>query len=119
MSNEKELTFTGTIISISPIQNISEKFRKQEFVLSDTDSEYPQFIQFEFHKDKCDKLANYKAGDRVAISYNLNGRQWTNPEGVVKTFNTLVAWRISTVAPQASPSPYDNNANDPSDDLPF
>jgi len=30
----------------------------------------------------------------VRVSFNLKGREWTNKEGEVKTFNTLQAWAI-------------------------
>ena len=27
--------------------------------------------------------------------FNLRGREWTNPEGVVKHFNSIDAWKIT------------------------
>ena len=35
-----------------------------------------------------------KPGDKVDISINLRGREWTNPQGEVKVFNTIEAWKV-------------------------
>ncbi len=119
--NDKPLEFTGTIESISPVQQVSEKFRKQEFVMSDKSSQYPQMIQFELQQDKCDLMKNYVKGSLVTVSFNLKGRNWTNPQGEVKTFNTLSVWRM--VKMQVDGLASSENASGPTtsaaDDLPF
>lgn len=68
-------------------------FRKREFVLS-TDESYPQHILLEFTQDKCELLNTYNVGDNVKVSINLRGREWVNPQGETKYFNTLQAWQI-------------------------
>jgi hypothetical protein len=68
-------------------------FQKREVVVT-TDEQYPQNILIEFVKDKCDLLDNYKADDQVQISINLRGREWINPEGEAKYFNSVQGWRI-------------------------
>ena len=89
------MEFTGTIKRIGDTQVVSDKFSKREFTVVDKpESEYPQTIQFELHKDKCDVIDSFKAGDMVRVSFNLKGREWTNKEGEVKTFNTLQAWAV-------------------------
>ena len=71
----------------------------------------------------------YQVGQDVKIAFNLRGREWVNPEGVAKYFNSLSGWRIeavqsSTPPPMAPPEnleQVDNTnkeANEP-DDLPF
>ena len=37
-------------------------------------------------------------GDEVEISFNLKGRKWTDPQGSIKYFNTLQAWRLDKKA---------------------
>ena len=32
--------------------------------------------------------------DQIEVSFNIRGREWTSPQGEVKYFNTLEAWRI-------------------------
>jgi hypothetical protein len=83
-------------------------------------------------QDKCELLDAYKVGDNVKIDINLRGREWTNPQGEVVYFNSIVGWRIGKVqgdAPvqgQAPPmpaaqtfAPADNFKEEEHDDLPF
>ena len=131
---------TGTVKLISETQQISEKFSKREFVVSETSSMYPQDILFQATQDKCSLLDSVKVQDQIEVSFNLKGREWTSPTGEVKHFNTLEAWRIEkagqgSVIPPDGPSPMSlgsepvatmsasNNATsestEESDDLPF
>ncbi len=73
---------------------VSEKFSKREFVIKDTGSMYPQDILFQLTQDNCKQLDYHKVGDPITVSFNLRGREWTSPQGEVRYFNTLDAWRI-------------------------
>jgi len=54
------------------------------------------------------------------VSFNLRGREWTSPQGEVKYFNTLDAWRIEKVeAVNMSPSDAVTPVTNEADDLPF
>lgn len=84
----------GRIKSIDDTKTYgSNGFKKRELILI-TDEQYPQQLAIEFIMDKCDVLNAYKAGTDVEIGINLKGREWTNPEGEVKYFNTIQGWRI-------------------------
>ena len=85
----------GTVVNVTPLQQISDKFRKQDFTIKTFDEKYPQFLTFQVVNDKCDLVANLNAGDVVEVNYNLRGREWKSPEGVTKYFNTIEAWSIS------------------------
>ena len=107
-------------------------FRKREIVVT-TEEQYPQHIMVEFVQDKTDLLNNYQVGQSVKISINLRGREWVNPQGETKYFNSIQGWRIENLqgaAPQGAPDlppppPADNfepatNLNtEDHDDLPF
>lgn len=85
----------GTIERIEDEKQITDKFKKREFVIiTEKDTDYPQFISLECTQDKCSLLDSFTVGSEVKVSINVRGRNWTNPEGIVKTFNTLQAWRI-------------------------
>jgi len=71
----------------------SNGFRKREVVVTTTE-QYPQSIMIEFVQDKTDLLNSYAVGQDVKISINLRGREWTNPQGEVKYFNSIQGWRI-------------------------
>ena len=59
---------------------------------------YPQDILFQAVQDKCGMLDGIQPGEQVEVSFNLRGREWTSPQGEVRYFNTLDAWRIEKVA---------------------
>ncbi len=119
---------TGKIKLINDEQTFGASgFRKREVVIT-TNEQYPQMLMVEFVQDKCDLLNNYNVGQDVKIAINLRGREWVNPEGVAKYFNSIQGWRIEnlqTEAPQGSELPplealetTDLSDNEP-DDLPF
>lgn len=120
----------GKIKVISAEQQISATFKKKELVVT-TDEQYPQSIMIEFTQDKADLLNNYSVGDAVKVSINLGGREWVNPQGETKYFNSIRGWRIEKLvsdAPtqQAPPmpstatfAPATNINEEEADDLPF
>ena len=84
----------GEIKLINETQTFgSNGFRKRELVVT-TDEQYPQMILIEFVQDKCDVLNNYQVGQNVIVSINLRGREWINPQGETKYFNSIQGWRI-------------------------
>ena len=83
----------GKVKLINPTQEVSASFKKRELVVT-TDEQYPQHILIEFAQDKCDILDNYQVGQNVKVSINLRGREWVNPQGEIKFFNSIQGWRI-------------------------
>jgi hypothetical protein len=79
----------------------SNGFRKREVVVT-TEEQYPQHIMVEFVQDKCDLLNSYKAGQQVKISINLRGREWVNPQGETKYFNSIQGWRVEALQGETS-----------------
>jgi len=109
---------TGKLKKIDPIVQVSEKFSKREFVITDESSQYPQDILFQSVQDKCSLLDACNVGDVVQVSFNLRGREWTSPTNEVKYFNTLEAWRIeggqtSAPASASAPASQANNTSAP------
>ena len=68
-------------------------FRKREVVIT-TQEQYPQHLLVEFIQDRCELLDSFNVGESVKISINLRGREWENPEGEIKYFNSIHGWRI-------------------------
>lgn len=88
------MDITGKIKMLGETQTFgSQGFRKRELVVT-TEEQYPQHIMIEFTQDKCDLLNNYKVGEAVKVSINLRGREWVNPQGETKYFNSIQGWRI-------------------------
>lgn len=128
----------GTLIIIKDTQQVSEKFKKREFVVkTDESSPYPQLIPLQFTQDRCSNLDSMKQGDQVKVEFYIKGREWTSPQGEVKHFLSLDAWSIDKVGssseasslssdegnipPPPAPVNFENDSkgNDPEDDLPF
>jgi len=86
----------GTIKKISDVQTFASGFQKREMVIL-TEEQYPQPINIEFLQDKSDLVNNYKEGEKVKVSINIRGREWTSPQGEVKYFNSITGWRIEKV----------------------
>ncbi|WP_298494293.1 DUF3127 domain-containing protein [uncultured Algibacter sp.] len=79
----------------------SNGFRKREIVVT-TEEQYPQHIMVEFVQDKTDLLNSYKVGQQVKININLRGREWVNPQGETKYFNSIQGWRIEALQSEAA-----------------
>ncbi len=92
---------TGTLKVLNPTVQVSEKFSKREFVVTESSSMYPQDIQFQLTQDKCSMLDGFNINDQIDVSFNLRGREWTSPQGEVKYFNSLDAWRIDRAGANA------------------
>ena len=109
---------TGTLKVIKDTVQISEKFSKREFVVSENSSMYPQEISFQAAQDKCSLLDSFGLGQEIEVSFNLRGRAWIPNDGSdTKYFNTLDAWRIEAVGgASVTPPPLESKQID---DLPF
>jgi len=105
-------------------------FRKRELVIT-TEEQYPQTIMIEFVQDKTELLNAYKVGQDVKVSFNVRGREWVNPQGETKYFNSIQGWRIENISapagggsvPPMPPTdafePANNYNEEEHDDLPF
>ena len=91
----------GKVKVVGSTVAINEKFSKREFVVIDDTNMYPQDIQFQLTQDKCNLIDSLAIGDEVEVSFNLNGREWVNPKGESKFFNTLDVWKISKIGSNA------------------
>lgn len=111
---------------------VTESFRKREFVVEYIDGNpmYPQYLKFQLIQDKCDALDGFEVGAMVDVSFNLKGREWKSPQGEIKYFNSLDAWRLSPIQenagggadappPPLPPEAIDVSEMNDSDDLPF
>ncbi len=121
----------GRIKTIGETQTFGNNgFRKREIVIT-TEEQYPQHIMVEFVQDKTDLLNTYQVGQQVKVNINLRGREWVNPQGETKYFNSIQGWRIEAIQSETSTEnmppvppadafePATDLNEDDHDDLPF
>jgi uncharacterized protein DUF3127 len=110
----EKMNISAKIIEIFETTKVTETFKKREFVVEYSENpQYPEFVKFEFIQEKCDLLDNYAVGDEVEISFNLKGRKWTDPQGTVKYFNTLQAWKLDK---KSAAAPAEGNTAPPAEE---
>ncbi len=114
---------SGTLKVLKETTAVNDRFKKREFVLTDNSSQYPQHISFQLTQDRCNLLDGTQEGDSITVHFNLRGREWTSPQGEIKYFNSLEAWKIekgsgSGNSSQGEPE-YETHPPREKDDLPF
>lgn len=74
----------------------SNSFKKRDLVIT-TIEQYPNDIIIQFTQQRCDLLNNLQVGQNVKVYINIKGREWTNPQGEIKYFNTIEGWKIEVI----------------------
>ncbi len=88
----------GKIIEISAVKQITEAFKKREFVIEYSEGgKYMEYIKFELAQDKVSLMDEFNEGDTIEVAFNLRGRAWEK-NGEKTYFNSLQAWKIKKVA---------------------
>lgn len=120
---------SGKLIEIFPENQVSDRFRKQEFVVEKTEqtntSAFTDYVKFQLTQDRTSLIKPYKIGDDVKVFFNIRGNRW-NSKGTVNYFTNLDAWKIELLSSakedaSAPPAPFDAADEIPGgfDDLPF
>ena len=113
---------TGRIHALGDTKQVTERFRKREFVVELADNpRYPQYVQFQLTGDRCENLDGFDVGDSVRVEFSLRGREWKSPRGEVKYFNSLDVWTLERVGAGAGDEPpmFDDVPPPADDDVPF
>lgn len=120
---------TGKLIVKEDTVNISDKFRKREFVIDVPNERNPDWndtVKFQTTQDRVDLIEPFNIGDELKVAFNIRGKKWER-DGRVNYFTNLEAWRIDKVDaaggsnPSAAPMPDQPEALPPEgeDDFPF
>ena len=121
---------TGKVIDISPVNQVSDKFRKREFVIEKKEAGgaavFVDYIKFQLVQDKCDLINESFINEEIRIWFNLKGNKWER-DGKINYFTNLDAWKIEKVSAQGRDMNSSQNItledippeNDEMSDLPF
>ena len=84
----------GIVVQVNPTQTVgANNFKKATMWIETIGEQYPQTLEIEFVKEKADEIQSVASGSEITIQINLKGRQWTNPQGETKVFNTIQGWK--------------------------
>jgi hypothetical protein len=113
----------GELIKIYPLQIVSERFQKREFVVRIEDgSPYPPEILCVLTQNKCDLIDGLREGEMIEFRASVKGRKWQRtPSDEPKWFNSVEVFQVKKASasiseempppdyiPEESSSPYDN-----------
>ena len=92
---------TGKVIDILPVNQVSDKFRKREFVIERKETGgtalFIDYIKFQLLQDKCELINESFMNEEVKVTFNIKGNRWER-EGKVNYFTNLDAWKIERIA---------------------
>ncbi len=117
------MDFTGKIIFALPaksgLKKNGESWKSQEFVIENTEGQYPKKMCFNvFGEDKI-KSFDIKLGEELKVSFDIDAKQWQD-----RWFNSINAWKVERVGATATNEPQPNTTaaspkNDDDSSLPF
>ncbi len=88
---------TGKVIDISPVNQVSDKFKKREFVIEKKETGgaavFIDYVKFQLVQDKVDLINESFLNEDVKIWFNLKGNKWER-DGKINYFTNLDAWKI-------------------------
>ncbi len=126
-----EYQIAGKVAEVYPVNRVSERFRKREFVIEHKDSSSGQafvdFLKFQLTQERCDLIDESWLRQEVTVTFNLKGNRWEKNGMVnyITNLNALSVVRGATVTDggeQTAPLPGLEDAPPPDpelDDLPF
>jgi len=126
-----EYQIAGKVAEVYPVNRVSERFRKREFVIEHKDSSSGQafvdFLKFQLTQERCDLIDESWLRQEVTVTFNLKGNRWEKNGMVnyITNLNALSVVRGVAVAEggeqtAALPKLEDAPSPDPElDDLPF
>ena len=92
-----ELTISGRIVSVLPLQQGESKagkpWQKQEYIL-DTGGQYPKKVCFSLFGDSITKFP-LQVGQDVAVSIDIESREWNS-----KWYTEVRAWNVTYASQQ-------------------
>lgn len=113
---------TGKLIEKFEEKQVTDKFKKREFVIEKTENNFSDQIKFQLVQDKTNLIDPFQIGDDLKIQFNIRGNKWKD-----NFFVNLQAWRIENISNQSTgtneemppPPEKDLPPAEDYDDLPF
>jgi len=93
------LEVTGKLLVKYDTNQVSEKFKKREFVIELAEeingNTYTNYAKMQLVQNKCEIIDRFKEGELVKVSFNIKGNRWER-DGKVNYITNLDAWRVES-----------------------
>jgi hypothetical protein len=114
---------SGKLIDKQEVIQISDKFRKCEFVLEKrNENDFTDYVKFQLTQDRTNLIKRFNIGDILTVSFVIRGNRWEK-EGKVSYFTNLEALKIEKFGEEpeisVAEAPPPEESSLPDDDLPF
>lgn len=87
---------SGKVHHIGSKQTFNKGFTKKEFVVQVEGGKYPQFIKFDFIKEKIDLIQGIRLGSDVKVYFNIRGSEYND-----KYYVNLEGWKVEVETQEA------------------
>ncbi len=94
----------GIVLAVFDEQQITEKFKKREFILEVANGAYTEKIKFQLANEKCSLIAGYMQGLEIKVFFNIKGSS-SDKNGTTMYFTNLDAWKIEQLTAHQMPTP--------------
>ena len=89
---------SGTLYEKFDVVQVSDRFRKQEFVVktettTNSGHQFEDFVKFQLVQDKCGMVDDVAENTPVKVHFNIRGNR-SDKGGNVRYFTNLDAWKI-------------------------
>lgn len=106
-SNDKPITpymknysITGALYSVAAVNNISDRFRKREFVIAieekGRDQTWVNYVRMQLENKDVLMIDQFHIGDEIEVTFDIKGSK-AEKMGETLFFTNLKAWKIELV----------------------
>jgi hypothetical protein len=100
------LEIKGNLEQKSDTVQVSDKFKKREFVLAIHEeingNLYTNYAKFQLSQNKCDLIDRCQLGELLKVSFNVKGNSWER-DGKVNYITNLDVWRVDSLGVAQQP----------------
>lgn len=96
----KNYSITGTLYDVAKVNNISDRFRKREFVIAieerGRDQSWTNYVRLQLENKDVLMIDQFKIGDEIEVTFDIKGSK-AEKMGETLFFTNLKAWKIELV----------------------
>lgn len=92
------MEITAEVVRVLETKETGANNYKSRSVHVKTIEQHPQILDIQFTQNNVGLLDNLAISQKVKITANLKGREWTKPDGTISVFNTIVGWKLDKLA---------------------